>query len=255
MERLQSFGTLRAIDDERMTVQAVIATGDIARDDAIIDPKGWDFTNYMKNPVVLFNHNDFSGMPVARTIEGPTAGANEVIATAEFDREDPEAVRLYGKIKRGYINATSVRWNPLEWEWRDTGEGERKQRVLVFMRQELLEWSFVNIPADTGAVILRADGAGIDITQFTAPEDDPPSSRPDSEDAELPAPAPEDEEADRPDDRVLEALDAVATRLIKLLDARQNPPDVDGLVVTSLAKATGKTEERVRQELAAGGYR
>lgn len=246
--RLQSPGIIRALDPEAMTVEAVISTGDVARDDAIIDPAGWDFTNYRRNPVVLFNHNDFAGMPVARTSQGPTPNGAELIATAEFDREDPEAMRLFGKIQRGFINSTSVRWLPKRWEFVEhSGPNGEKRTVLVFREQELLEWSFVNIPADPGAVILRSDGSGIDLTEYTPPTTElKPSSQlePDEEEA------PEDEE--ELEERHYDLAPVVA-RLEALLERRQ-PIDVDALIVRALAQATGKTEERIRQQLAAGGF-
>ena len=250
MNRLQSHGTVRALDGEAMTVEAVISTGDIARDDAIIDPAGWDFTNYRRNPVVLFNHDDSHGFPVARTSHGPTPNGAELIATAEFDREDPEAARLFGKIQRGFINSTSVRWLPKRWEYIEhVGPSGEKRAVLVFREQELLEWSFVNIPADPGAVILRSDGGAIDTSEFAPPEKEPSSQlEPGAEDTEEPQDD-EDQEERHYD------LTPVVARLEALLEQRGKPFDLDNLVVKALAKATGKTEERIRHQLAAGGFK
>ncbi len=178
-EFLRSFGRIRADEDgDSARVTAIISTGDIARDGAIIDPTGWDFSDYERNPVVLYGHDDGSGgmfaagsgaMPVARTVEGPTAGKNEITATAEFDRDDEVAMRLLGKIRRGFINATSVRWLPIRTEWvekEDTERHEGEDKVLVFREQKLLEWSFVPIPADPGAVIQRSDGGVLDLDEF-----------------------------------------------------------------------------------------
>lgn len=252
-DKLRTFGTLRSIDTERMTVDAVISTGDIARDDAIIDPAGWDFTNYRRNPVVLFNHNDISGFPVARTVDGPTPTGSELTARAEFDMEDPEAARLFGKIQRGFVFSTSVRWLPKRWEFVKSPTADMPERtVLVFREQELLEWSFVNIPADPGAVILRADGDPLDITLF-AP-DQRSSLRPPEEDEDDDTETKEPPPEPRPDARIYAALEGIAGRLDKLIEARATPPDINGLIVAGLAKATGKSEERIRQELKAGQY-
>ena len=184
---LRSFGTVRAEDGDSNRVKAVISTGDIARDGAIIDPSGWDFEEYGRNPVVLYGHDDGSGgmfaggsgaMPVARTVEGPVAGKNEITATAEFDSEDPVAMRLLSKIRRGFINATSVRWLPIRTEWIDKPDGERHEgegeKVLVFREQKLLEWSFVPIPADPGAVVVRADGGPLAVEDYAETAQRPP---------------------------------------------------------------------------------
>ena len=260
--RLQSFGTFRAISEDGSRVTAVISTGDIARDDAIIDPQGWDFTNYRRNPVVLFNHNDYDGMPVARTVEGPTPNGAELVATAEFDMEDPESARLAGKIKRGFINSTSVRWLPKRWEFVKTaGQNGEERTVLVFREQELLEWSFVNIPADPGAVILRSDGESV-LTDFLPQQDPDPEPEPAPDDDDL-EDLDEEERAARlnelaarygfvlsaPANPEQHALAGVIERLEAIATARATPLDVDTLIVRSLAKVTGKTEERIRQEL------
>jgi hypothetical protein len=167
-KEFRSFGLLRAANESALTVEAIISTGNMARDDAIISPDGWDFRNYAANPVVLFNHNDFNGFAPARTIAGPTAESDDTLrATALFDAEDEDAVKLFGKIERGFLNATSVRWLPKRWEFRTIPDDKGKDRdVLVFLEQELLEWSFVNIPSDTGAKILRANGDPIDLAEF-----------------------------------------------------------------------------------------
>ena len=60
-------------------------------------------------------------------------------------------------IRGGFVSATSVRWDPQEWEWRKAKRHETEDEVLVFTKQELLESSYVTIPADPGALVLRAD--------------------------------------------------------------------------------------------------
>lgn len=242
-ESLRSYGHLRAIDAEALTVEAVIATGNVARDQMIIDPAGWDFTNYRKNPVVLWSHNDMA-VPIAKTIGEVQTGPNELRATAEFDREDPEAVRLFGKVARGFINATSVRWLPKRTEIRAIAvEGGGERDTIVFVEQELLEWSFVAIPSDPGAVILRSNGDGLDIEALLA------AARKAATPEITPEPEPEPVVTERAviaapqlDPR---ALQQIADALVKLSE----PPDVEAIVIRAVAKATGKTEERVRSEM------
>lgn len=172
MDRLQTFGHVRDIDSERQRITQVISTGIVARDGAIINPKGWDFTNYDRNPVVLWMHND-TAMPFARTVEHE-ATAKELIATAEFDAEDEVGQEVFRKITKGYINTTSVRWLPKRIERKPPPEGvevpdrykDADGNILWFMEQELLEFSYVTIPADPGALILRADGSPFSVTDY-----------------------------------------------------------------------------------------
>lgn len=167
----------RAVDFESGTVPAVISTSDQARDGARILQDGWELTNYRQNPVVLYNHDDGSGgwfgspserMPIA-TSSDEESDDDRTIAVAHFDLEDDFARRVLGKVQRNLVNATSVRWLPLEHrvEEEEDDEGQRHP-VLIFVRQELLEWSFVSIPADPGAVILRADGKPLDARSYAS---------------------------------------------------------------------------------------
>jgi phage head maturation protease len=182
-DNLRSYGTVRAEDADESTrrVTAIISTEEVARDGAVIHQDGWDFTHFDRNPVVLFSHDDGSP-PIARVVEHRVEGA-KLIAVSEFDGEDEGALRLFSKIKRGFINATSVRWNPLTWEFReaesddDDDRGKRhdqKPQVLHFLTQELLEFSFVSIPADPNALIVRADGADLNVADYLQVGDLPP---------------------------------------------------------------------------------
>lgn len=276
-DSLRSFGYLRKVNHTEGTVEAVISTGNIARDQMIIDPDGWDFANYNRNPVVLWGHDD-NAMPLARTVE-IEASPNELRATAQFDMEDEAAKRLLSKIERGFVNSTSVRWLPKRTEIRmlPTDKGERE--VLAFVEQELLEWSFVSIPSDPGAVILRSNGETFD-----------PDPLIQAAKGELPVPTTAEavrEHADAIQELLTRDLDPEAVALLRDLNARiapvvtepvviatrkrdpvldglaavtaameriaqQKPLDVDAMVASTLARVTGKTEERVRAELAGG---
>ena len=243
MERLELFGNLREVDSDAHRVTAVISTGDVARDGAIIDPAGWDFSNYDRNPVVLWMHDD-RAMPFARTIER-IATEKELIARAEFDMEDPMGAQVFRKIANGYINATSVRWLPKRTEQRTIGEGADKHEVLAFVEQELLEWSWVTIPSDPGALIMRADGTPFSIADYLAP-----TFLPDLHwlrELRLPPELPPNGHHAQPDTQKLERL------LVRYFERRNQRLDVDEMVVSSLSRLTGKSEQRVRQEMAEGG--
>lgn len=257
-QRLESFGQLRNVDSESRTVTSVISTGDIARDGAIIDPKGWEFDNYDRNPVVLWQHDD-NAMPFARTVER-IATEKELVAKAEFDLEDPVGASVFRKIQNGYINATSVRWLPKETEVRKVGEGKDKRDVLVFLRQELLEWSFVTVPADPMALIVRADGEVLSLEDYLPPGYGyratplwgPEAMRNAIPTIQIPhcqLIPDENEVAENTELRRLEG------RVVSHLARRLARPSTRDLIVAGLAKATGKTEERIRQNMARGGYR
>lgn len=157
-------GDARAADADGSLVTAIISTGDLARDGAVIRTAGWDFKAFNRNPVVLFGHDD-RGLPIAKSSRPRIEGRN-VLATADFDMDDPFAVQVLGKIRKGLLSAVSVRWQPLEVA-RETQKVDGKdEEIFVFVRQELLEWSIVPIPADAKALIKRADGGRFCVDDF-----------------------------------------------------------------------------------------
>jgi HK97 family phage prohead protease len=250
LDRLESFGHLREVDTDNSRVTAVISTGDVARDGAIIDPAGWDFSNYDRNPVVLWMHDD-SAMPFARTIEHE-AGKNELVARAEFDTDDPMGAQIFRKIANGYINATSVRWLPKKTETRIEGKGDDQHEVLVFVEQELLEWSFVTIPSDPGSLIMRADGSPFRAADYKAQPYLPNLAwlhalGPNVDLSWLRELKPPTNGNGHHDTQALERL------LVRYFERRNRRLDADDMVVSALSRATGKSEERIRREMAEGG--
>jgi phage head maturation protease len=226
----------------------VISTGDIGRDGAIIEPAGWDFDNYNRNPVVLWMHDD-DVMPFAKTVD-LMATAKELVARAEFDMEDPLGAIAFRKISNGFVNSTSVRWLPKKTEVRTEGEGDDKRDILVFLEQELLEWSFVTIPADPSAMIVRADGAPFSAADYREPTIDLNMAWLGNL-----SPADFQEQAERlykPPNGHKPAADikALEKLLVRHFERRSERPDAEEMLVSSLSKITGKSPERIRQEIA-----
>lgn len=173
MDDLFTFGLTRADEgDGPPMIHSIISTGDVARDDAIITPEGWDFRNYDANPAVLWNHGRDGRLPIGRTSEHRFDG-RKLLASALMDEKDAFAMEIHGKVQRGFLSATSVRWHPLEWEFQNTKKAKQEagvavdersggpEEILVFLRQELLEWSLVQVGADPGAIVGRSDGSAL----------------------------------------------------------------------------------------------
>jgi HK97 family phage prohead protease len=119
------------------------------RDGHVLLPQGVDFTNYKRNPVVLWQHNQTS--PVARC-SGLSLIDSELRGSAEFPPVDTSelADEICGLVKSGIVSAVSVGFDVLESEPLDPKQPRGGQRIT---RSELLELSLVSVPADTGAVI------------------------------------------------------------------------------------------------------
>ena len=96
-----------------------------------------DTDRYMKNPVVLWNHDQWDDIPIARTTALSFNEGGDLIADFEFLPNDPFASRIQNAWDEGFINAASV-----GWKYRDYEETE----------PILLEWSLVSIPRDPEAL-------------------------------------------------------------------------------------------------------
>ena len=130
---------------------ATIFANELSRDGVSVDIEGMDFSNYEKNPVVLYAH-DFSGrtesggLPIARTLRLTRTVNGRVRAEFEFLEGDAFADRVRNAWNRGFLRGASIGWRPIETMPGDGGKGVR------VVRSELIEWSIVAVPADPDAL-------------------------------------------------------------------------------------------------------
>lgn len=155
------------VDDSRV-VQFVGTTGIRDRYGDEIPLDGWDFTNYLKNPVVLFGH-DYRSLPIGRTLKIERKRVNGKLAwvfDVEFaDKElNPLADQVFKLVKRGFLRSVSVGFRSLHSQEIEETEKERKEREeetpdvkpgKVFKKKELLELSIVPVPANPEALLVE----------------------------------------------------------------------------------------------------
>lgn len=131
--------------EELGTFEMVITTEAVDRYGDSIKLDGWNLKNYMNNPVVLWGH-DYWKLPVGVTTELEVKDgkliARGYFASAEMNPEAQYVRRLYDA---GLMRASSVGLLVLKREGNDIVEAE------------LLEWSFVTVPANPEALTLAAD--------------------------------------------------------------------------------------------------
>lgn len=149
-------------------VEFTISTGAVDREGDTIDPKGWELDNYRKNPVVLWAHMH-SMLPVGRAPEVKVDG-KRLKAAIEYtpDGEVPFNDTVRRLTLAGYLKATSVGFNPFEWE--PSQDEDRKGPFgpgFDFKRHELLEFSQVPVPANPEALI-EAKSNGFDLAPIVA---------------------------------------------------------------------------------------
>lgn len=128
------------------TFEVIISTADEDRQGGVIDQGGWDFTNYKNNPVVLWGHN-YGGLPIGVTDEIFTNDKGQTIAKGRFAPE--EANPFAQQVRRLYdakiVKTTSV------------GFIAREMEGNVITKAELLEFSFVPVPANPMALSLAKE--------------------------------------------------------------------------------------------------
>ncbi len=148
-----AFRSAAAIGDSKAVggdvYSVTIFANELSRDGMSVDLDGMDFSNYEKNPVVLYAHDhtgrtDSGGLPIGRTLRLARTSAGEIRAEFEFLAGDAFAERVRNAWEKGFLRGASIGWRPVETR----PSGSRARAV----RSELLEWSIVAVPADPDAL-------------------------------------------------------------------------------------------------------
>jgi len=163
---LSAVPTVRALggDDSRL-IEFIITDESVDRMADTIATKGWDIKAWKKNPVVLWAHSHYDP-PVGRgeSIEVDKT-LKQIRSICEFTPRDlnPLGYMVYQMYKQKFLNATSVGFKPKEYSWvTEAEDAERAKRGGInFLKQELLEYSAVPVPANPNALAI-ARSAGID---------------------------------------------------------------------------------------------
>jgi HK97 family phage prohead protease len=129
----------------------VFSTFDLDRFDERIDPAGWDFKRYLENPVIQWAH--CYAIPAIGRADGVFADEKGLHGNIIFNSKDydPFGWGIGERVKAGVIRAGSVGFRVLEIELPskdEAGDGT----ALIFRKQELLEFSVCNVPANPFAL-------------------------------------------------------------------------------------------------------
>jgi HK97 family phage prohead protease len=129
------------------TIVGTITTDAVDRYREVVDAKGVVLDHYLKNPVVLLNHNSWNGKAVGRSQWIKHSG-NGLVSKTQFAPTD-EGKDLFLLYDEGYMKAWSIGFLPLEWKDSDVAEAGCRRKYTSW---ELLEYSAVTIPANPEAV-------------------------------------------------------------------------------------------------------
>jgi len=148
--------TVKAVDPALSQIRAVFSTASVDRHGEIVDQKGWQLTEFMSNPVVLWSHD--SQQPAIGKVVDISFIDGNLEGTIQFaTKEYAFAETIYNLMAGGYIRAISVGFENTKWMF------DEAKDVMVLLENTLYEVSVVNIPANALAL---AKSKGIDITSF-----------------------------------------------------------------------------------------
>ncbi len=129
----------------------VFSTFDTDRYDEKVDPKGWELERYLENPVVLWAHcHSIPAIGKASDL----AASDFLSGNIRFNEKDYDEFgwSIGERVKRGVIRAGSVGMLVKEIEWLDRKAGDAEEADLIIRKQELLEFSICNVPANPFAL-------------------------------------------------------------------------------------------------------
>jgi HK97 family phage prohead protease len=141
-------------EGENAGIAWTLSTFDLDRFGERIDPAGWDFRQYLKNPVIEWAHR--YDIPAIGKIVGLAAddvGLHGVVIFNDKDY-DPFGWAIGQRVKAGVVRAGSVGFRVIEIEMPDK-ETAKDGTTLIFRKQELLEFSICNVPANPFALCKR----------------------------------------------------------------------------------------------------
>lgn len=149
--------TKQATAEDSGTFEVVVSTADMDRQGESVDQNGWDLSLFKMNPVVLFGH-DYYSLPIGicdsiELIDG------KLVAKGRFAPMDanPFAQQVRKLYDLNILRATSV------------GFIVREAQGRVITKAELIEFSFVPVPANPYALSMRdVQTLGLDLGMLTA---------------------------------------------------------------------------------------
>jgi len=190
---------VKAVNEKDHIVEGIFSTAAIDRHGEVVVQEGWKLDDYIKNPVVLWSHDNYQ-FPLAQMTRigfenGNLAGAMK-FAVEEYDM----AATAFALMKGKYLRAFSVGFMNNVYEI-DNGSD-----VVKLIENVLLEVSVVNVPANQEAL---AKIKALDVLKDAEPQDGEPKgdeTKPEDKKEDEPKATDEGEGATIAEDNALKAL-------------------------------------------------
>ncbi len=156
---------VKSIDEQARQIHFVCSTAEVDRYGEVVLPTAYaaSLPAFMRNPVFQAGH-----VYVGTSGEPTTIGhwvkvwvsPEGLEGIAQFDDEDPLAVRYWNLYRKGHMKAVSVGFIANTWEMRELDPAVPGKRTRVFTEVELIEVSAVAIPANPAALMRAAAAFG-----------------------------------------------------------------------------------------------
>ncbi len=144
--------TIAEVEGHPNRSRFVAATNQLARDGHVLEPSGMEVENFLRCGTILFDHEP--KMPIAAPVLAVLNSDGNLEIEVEWApsgiSEDADKIR--GLVKAGVLRSGSVGFDVIDGEPLDP---KKPRGGLHITKSELLEFSVVSVPADTGAVITQ----------------------------------------------------------------------------------------------------
>lgn len=153
------------IDPETKGVDITASDETVDRYGDVIVAAGWKLDNFAKNPVILIDHN-YRVAAIVGSGEARIKGKKLKVRITHDAAAENEAAQMVSRlVESGLLRAVSVGFMPLKWESMRDKEGN--WTGYKYLEQDLLEVSWVAVPANPNATLSvepnpAADTAGDD---------------------------------------------------------------------------------------------
>lgn len=149
---------VKVLSETERIIRFTISTGTVDRMNDTVNPAGWDLVNFIRGgQPVLFGHDRYNpvvGRGVRTWMEGDKLASECQFTPRDLSEFGFMVFQLYAN---DYMRATSVGFMPLEFSY-----AEDRNRGVNYLRQELMEYSMVPVPANPEC-LAAAKSAGLDV--------------------------------------------------------------------------------------------
>lgn len=143
-------GAVAEIGERQVRVQ--LSSGDVDRQGDIVEQRGAVLNNYARNPIVLWQHDPSCPIGTASDIRYSTSGNLTALVEFAAPGKSSRADEICGLVKSGVVSCVSIGFMPLDETPMDSRDPYGPQRIKSW---ELLEISFVSIPANPAAGVIQ----------------------------------------------------------------------------------------------------